>query len=221
MPAEPETETAAQPAEATETTEATPADDAAADIEEATDPASAPDEGAESTTAPAGADGRRRRIRWTRVLAYGVLPGLALLLAMAAGFLKWADASVQEDEVARVESVQAAKDSTIAMLTYEAGTVEEQLRAAHDLLTGEFENSYMSLVNDVVIPGVKQQQISVTASVPAAASVSAEPNHAVVLVFVNQTAVDGKAPPTDTASSVRVTLDKIGGRWLISGFDPV
>jgi len=57
--------------------------------------------------------------------------------------------------------------------------------------------------------------------VPAAASVSAESNHAVVLVFVNQTVVVGGDPPTDTASSVRVTLDKVGDKWLISAFDPV
>ena len=31
---------------------------------------------------------QRRRIRWSRAIAYGVLPGLALLLASAAGFLK-------------------------------------------------------------------------------------------------------------------------------------
>ena len=58
------------------------------------------------------------------------------------------------------------------------------------------------------------------ATVPAMASASANSNHAVVLVFVNQTVV-GQDAPTDTASSVRVTLDKVGGRWLISKFDPV
>jgi Mce-associated membrane protein len=31
----------------------------------------------------------------------------------------------------------------------------------------------------------------------------------------------GQDAPTNSASSVRVTLDKIDGRWLISGFDPV
>jgi Mce-associated membrane protein len=50
---------------------------------------------------------------------------------------------------------------------------------------------------------------------------SASADHAEVLVFVNQTITVGNDPPTDTVSSVRVTLDKIGGRWLISGFDPV
>ena len=50
---------------------------------------------------------------------------------------------------------------------------------------------------------------------------SASADHAEVLVFVNQTITVGNDPPTDTASSVWVTLDKIGGRWLISAFEPV
>jgi Mce-associated membrane protein len=43
----------------------------------------------------------------------------------------------------------------------------------------------------------------------------------VVLVFVNQTIMIGNDPPTATASTVRVTLDRVQGRWLISQFDPV
>jgi Mce-associated membrane protein len=43
----------------------------------------------------------------------------------------------------------------------------------------------------------------------------------VVLAFVDQTTTIGNDAPTDTASSVRVTLDKVDSRWLISGFDPV
>lgn len=54
-----------------------------------------------------------------------------------------------------------------------------------------------------------------------AASVSASENHAVVLVFVDQTTVVGNDAPTDTDSVVRVTLDRIGNRWLISGFEPI
>jgi Mce-associated membrane protein len=163
----------------------------------------------------------RRRINWGRVVAFGVLPALALILALGAGYLKWMDNSVRLSNDARNESVQAAKDSTISMLSYKPDTVEQQLHAARDLLTGEFRDSYTSLTNDVVIPGAKQKQISAVATVPAAASVSAKPDHAVVLVFVNQTVVVGQGAPSDTASSVRVALDKVDGRWLISKFDPV
>jgi Mce-associated membrane protein len=42
----------------------------------------------------------------------------------------------------------------------------------------------------------------------------------VVLVFVNQTVVVGSSAPTDTASSVRVTLDRVDDKWLISAVDP-
>jgi Mce-associated membrane protein len=189
--------------------------------EEATEKADEPTETTEESSEAAEPEKPKRRVSWSRVLAFGVLPGLALILAMAAGFLKWQDNSVRDGEIARIGSVQAAKDSTIALLSYKPGTVEQQLGAARDLLTGEFRDSYTSLTNDVVIPGAKQKQISAVATVPTAASVSADPNHAVVLVFVNQTVVVGHDAPTDTASSVRVTLDKVGDRWLISKFDPV
>jgi Mce-associated membrane protein len=167
---------------------------------------------------PTGLTGR---VRWSRAIAYGVLPGLALLLASAAGFLKWQDASVRDAQVAGAESVRAATDSTIALLSYKPDTVEKDLGAARGRLTGTFLSAYTSLTHDVVIPGAKQKQISAVATVPAAASVRATENHAVVLLFVNQSVIVGQDAPTSTASSVRVTLEKAGGRWLISQFDPV
>jgi Mce-associated membrane protein len=189
--------------------------------EESTEKADEPTETADEAAESAEPEEPKRRIQWSRVFAFGVLPAVALLLAGGAGYLKWMDNSVRDNEIARVEAMQAAKDSTIAMLSYKPDTVEQQLTAARDLLTNDFRDQYTSLTNDVVIPGAKQKQISAVATVPAMASVSADPRHAVVLVFVNQTVVVGQDAPTDTASSVRVTLDKVGDRWLISKFDPV
>ncbi|MFZ1176890.1 MAG: hypothetical protein WAO15_11610 [Mycobacterium sp.] len=160
-------------------------------------------------------------MRWSRVIAYGLLPGLALSLASGAGFLKWQDTSVRDAAVARAESVQAATEGAIALLSYRPDTVQKDLDAARGKLTGTFLNAYTQLTHDVVIPGAKQKQISAVATVPAAASVSASGNHAVVLLFVNQTIIVGGDAPTNTASNVRVGLDKIDGRWLISQFDPV
>jgi Mce-associated membrane protein len=165
--------------------------------------------------------GSARRVRWSGAIVYVVLPALALLLASAAGFLKWQDGSARDAATARTESVRAATDSTIALLSYKPDTVEKDLDAARGRLTGTFLSAYTSLTHDVVIPGAKQKQISAVATVPAAASTSATGNHAVVLLFVNQTVIIGQDAPTNTASSVRVTLDKVGGRWLISQFDPV
>lgn len=164
---------------------------------------------------------RWRQIKWSRVLAFGVLPVLALVIAAAAGFLKWQDAWVRGSGVAGIESVAAAKDSTVALLSYQPDTVDKDLAAARGRLTGKFEDSYTQLVHDVVVPGAKKDHIAAVATVPAAASVSATPRHAVVLVFVDQTVTVGNDAPTETSSIVRVTMDNIGGRWLISAFDPV
>ena len=200
-----------------------PSDTDTEQVEDAVAAADMPDdaESVDESTETAEPDKPKRKIQWARVVAFGVLPAIALVLALGAGYLKWMDNSVRNDESARDESLKAAKDSTVALLSYKPDTVEQQLHAARDLLTGDFRDSYTSLTNDVVIPGAKQKQISAVATVPAAASVSADPHHAVVLVFVNQTVIVGQTAPTDTASSVRVTLDKVGNRWLISKFDPV
>jgi Mce-associated membrane protein len=174
-------------------------------------------EGADDVRPPV----RWRRIKWSRVLDFGVLPALALVIAVGAGFLKWQDAWVRGSRVAGIESVAAAKDSTIALLSYQPDAVDKELKAARGRLTGSFKDSYTQLIQDVVIPGAKKQHISAVATVPAAASVSATPKHAVALLYVDQTVVVGNDAPTDTSSIVRVTLDRTGGRWLISGFDPI
>ena len=155
------------------------------------------------------------------MVAFALLPALAFLLALGAAFLKFQDSAVRDSAKARDESVEVAKESTTALLSYKPDTVEKQLNDARGRLTGEFRDQYTKLINDVVIPGAKEKQISAVANVPEAASVSANPGRAVVLVFVNQTVIVGAGAPTDTASSVRITLDKVGDRWLISQFDPV
>jgi Mce-associated membrane protein len=170
---------------------------------------------------PAGRVSSPRGRRWGRVLAFGVLPAIVLVLGLAVGYLKWLESSLRDAQLARPESVRTATESTIAMLSYQPDTVDKDLTAARDRLTGTFRDAYTQLTHDVVIPGSKQQKISALATVPAAASVSATQNHAVVLVFVDQTTTVGNEPPTNTASSVRVTLDRVHDRWLISDFTPV
>lgn len=161
------------------------------------------------------------RFRWNRAIAYGLLPGLALLLTLGVGYLKWQGDSARQAKDAAAQSVQAATESTIAMLAYQPDTVDQQLTAATDRLTGSFRDDYTKLINDIVIPGSKAKRIGALATVPAAASVAATENHAVVLVFVNQTTTIGDGTPTSSLSSVRVTLDKVGNRWLVSQFEPV
>jgi Mce-associated membrane protein len=163
---------------------------------------------------------RSSRFSWTRLLV-AVLPILALILALGVGYLKWLDGTARESRAAAEASVRAASESTIAILSYKPETVDRDLKAAADRLAEPFRQQYTQLVNDVVAPGAKQQHITAVATVPAAASVLATGKHAVVLVFVDQTTTIGNDAPTQSTSSVRVSLEKVDGRWLISQFDPV
>lgn len=162
---------------------------------------------------------QRRSANWSRILVYGLLPGLVSLLAIAAGVLKWKDSAIRDIDIARIESLAAARDSADAVLTFRYDTVDRDVAATRGRLTGEFLNAYTQRTQQELIPNAKRQRVVATARIPAAAAESVTPNHAVVLLFVNQTVRIGDAPATDNESDVRVTLDKIGGRWLISDFD--
>ena len=175
------------------------------------------DDSADSAAVDAKPD--THRVNWLRVLVYGLLPGLALLLAMAAGFLKWKDTSIRDADVARSQSIMAARDSAIALLSFRSGTIESEVEAVRERLTGGFLETYTQVTREVLIPNAKERHVSAAATVPSAASVSATGNHAVVLLFVDQTVKIGDFSPADASTSVRVTLDKIGDRWLVSGFD--
>lgn len=162
-----------------------------------------------------------RRIRWAALAVYVVLPVLALLLTVAAAFLKWQDASVRDAQTAAHESTTTAAEGAAALLSYRPDTVQHDLDTARNRLTGTFLEEYTKLTRDVVIPGAQQKQISAVATVAAAAPILATTDRAVVLLFVDQTTTIGTGTPSNTASTVRVTVEKIDNRWLISQFEPI
>jgi Mce-associated membrane protein len=180
-------------------------------VESVADEAAVVDESAQSVD---------RSIRWRRVFTHRVFPVVALVLTLCAAYGKYTVGARADIDEARSQAMKAATEGASAILSYTPDTVEAKLTGARDRLTGDFRGSYESLTNDVVIPGAKQRLISATATVPAAASVSTSATHAVVLVFVNQTVSIGADAPSETASAVQVVLDKVGSRWLISGFEP-
>ncbi|UNB54536.1 hypothetical protein [Mycolicibacterium sp. YH-1] len=198
--------------------------EAVADIDEGESeiivPGADPDEvdGITADTAPTSVPARW--LSRSNVVTFALFPLMVVALVAGAGYLKFRVGALTSAEQTRVQSVQAATETAIAMLSYSPDTAEATLHAAEDRLTGSFRDSYRSLIDQVVIPGAKQKAIATTATVPAAASITATERHATVMVFINQTIIVGSDAPTGTASAVEVTLDKVGDRWLVSGFDP-
>lgn len=189
--------------------------DTAADPELSDPPATTAEESVEPPSS------RTRRSRFTQALVFRVMPAVAVVLALVVGYLKWQTGSTQQAESAAAASVAAATDTTIAILAYQSDTVDRDLHAATDRLTGTFRDEYTKLIDEVVIPGAKEKRVSASVTIPAAASVSAGENRAVVLVFVNQETTFGDDTPSNSVSSVKVTLQKEDDRWLVSQFEPV
>jgi Mce-associated membrane protein len=164
---------------------------------------------------------RREPARWRRAVVFGVLPASVFCATLTAGLLRWQADSFGATQIGATESVRAATEAAVRMLSYQPDTAERDLTAARELLAGKLRDDYTTLTTDVVIPGAKQKDITSVATVPAASSISTDRTSAVVLVFVNQTVTVGSTPPTHMASSVRVTLGNTGGRWLVTDFDPI
>jgi Mce-associated membrane protein len=127
----------------------------------------------------------------------------------------------QIDDAAARRAIQAASDGAVATLSYSSESIDRDFARARSHLTGEFLAYYDKFTKDVVMPTVKEKHLTQTATVIRAAASELHPHSAVVLVFLNETTMSNdKREPLKTPSSVRITLTKVSGSWLISKLDP-
>lgn len=157
-----------------------------------------------------------------------LVPALLVVLVLASAaltiglYFSWYRPDEQIDSRASAAVVDAARQGTVAMLSYTPETVDNDLAIAKSHLTGDFLSHFEDFARQVVAPASKQKALKTTADVVGAAVVDIHPDSAVVLLFVNQTSTSRERPePSMTASSVQVSLSKVDGSWRIAEFDPV
>lgn len=152
---------------------------------------------------------------------------LGLLLLASAGLAGWLyfgvlRADQQLGPAAEQAVMAAAADGAVAVLTYAPKTMEQDFAAAESHLTGDFLSHYTDFTQKVVTPAVKEKEVQTIAAVVRKGIVSLRPGSAEVLIYLNQTTISKTNPDGSySMSSVKVGLEKHGGRWLISSFDPV
>ncbi|WP_410874321.1 h domain protein [Nocardia sp. A7] len=159
---------------------------------------------------------KRIKIVFSALAAVGVIAAVVLGVS---GFQLW-----QQDktEQARTDAMSTAGRTVSAMFTYEPATVDTELPRAADNLTEQFRTEYLKLIEQAIAPGAKEKQLTVKATTQAEGVVSADPEHAVVLLYLNQLTTSKDSPQgTTSGSRVRVTLDKADNRWLVSQVTPV
>jgi Mce-associated membrane protein len=200
-----------------ESTDAESTDAAGTEVADAAEPeVTGPTEPAAPVTPP-----QRRMKKWIAPVAAAVV---LLAAASTAGALYYFQYRVdqQTDAEATQVALDAAKDGTIALLSYSPETLDQDFETAKSRLTGEFLNYYTDFTEKVVAPAAKQKSVKTEATVAQAAMSEMKPHSAVALLFINQATTSQENPDGAFASSsIKVGLTKIDGAWLISSFDPV
>ena len=152
---------------------------------------------------------------------------LVLLLLLSGALATWLYVGQyrhdeQTDTAAAQTAINAARDGTVALLSYKPDTLNQDFAAAKSHLTGDFLNYYDQFTKEIVTPAAKEKALTTTAQVVGAAATELQPNSAVVLLFVNQATTSKERPdPAMASSSVLVSLTKVHGTWLIIKFQPV
>ena len=127
----------------------------------------------------------------------------------------------QIDDTAAQRAIRAASDGAVAALSYSSENMDRDFARARSHLTGDFLAYYDKFTKEIVIPTVQEKHLAQTAAVVRAAVSELGPDSAVVLVFLNETTTGKDKPqPLITPSSVKITLTKVRGSWLISKLDP-
>jgi Mce-associated membrane protein len=229
------TESSATEIDATEADKVTADEPPTADEPTDADEVADSDESADELEIPGEAFQKRRSVgRLVAVLVLAVL--LVGSIAGAASVYFWVyrpdqqafglslfKTDVNKQIADRQKQVtDAARDGTVALLSYAPESLDKDLANAKSHLTGEFLKYYSQFTDQIVAPAAKQKGVKTEATVARAAVSELHADDAVVLVFVNQVTTSKDRPdPALATSSVVVKLSKTDGRWLISEFNPV
>lgn len=145
---------------------------------------------------------------------------LMVVVLVAFGVLAFRAVRASAVDQARSEAVAAARVAAQAVLSYDYRQLDRDFKTASGHLTGAFATEYAKTTTTVVRPTATQTNAIVRAEVRAASAVSATPDRVVTLLFVNQTTTSNrlKEPRTDF-NRVRITMDHVDDRWLISDID--
>ncbi|MET9210479.1 MULTISPECIES: h domain protein [unclassified Nocardia] len=155
-------------------------------------------------------------------IVFGSLGVLGLIAAVILGLSGYQLYEHSRTEQARTDALTTASRTVTAMFSYEPGTVDTELPKAADNLTEEFRADYLKLIEQAIAPGAKEKQLTVKATAQAEGVVSADPEHVVVLLYLNQLTTSKDSPQgTTSGSRVRVSLDKADNRWLVAQVTPV
>ncbi|MGW0392098.1 hypothetical protein ACWDYJ_14650 [Streptomyces sp. NPDC003042] len=155
------------------------------------------------------------------------LLSIVVLLALAAtATLAWKHREAERTTEARAAALTAARKAAPVILSYDYRHLDRDFAAARGHLTGPFLDQYSKTTETVVAPtaktysGVVKAAVATGDATPAASVISASPDKAVVLLFMNQLTTSTQiATPRLDLNRVRMTLVRTPQGWKVSAVD--
>ncbi|MDM4139705.1 MULTISPECIES: Mce protein [Mycobacterium] len=151
--------------------------------------------------------------------ATGVRWATAAVLAVAltgSGYEGWLLFQHHQKEVAAAQALAAAKKYILTLTSVDTNAIDKNFTDVLDGSTGEFKDMYTkssAQLRQTLI----DNKAAAHGSVIEAAVQSATEDKVDVVLFVDQSVSNGSAPaPQLDRSRVRMTMEKVDGRWLAS-----
>jgi Mce-associated membrane protein len=151
---------------------------------------------------------------------------IVALTVAAVGFTAWfyvyeyrPDQKVDAGMAAAAK--KAAEDGTVAVLSYSPDHLKDDIANAKSHLTGGFLEYYTHFTDQIFAAAAQQQRVSTTTNVVRAAVSDLHPDSAVVLLFVNKVSTSKDNPTSMQPTTVKATMKKVDGSWLIEQFEPL
>ena len=152
----------------------------------------------------------------TVVLAMGFVA-----LAGIGGWWYFNHVQLRGEQVTREQVAPLAAQQIPKVFGYDYQTVERSLNEVYPLLTPDYRHEFEDRATKDIIPQARERQLVSQANVVGVGVLSAQPNSASVMVYMNRTVTDKSKTPIYDGSRLRVDYQKIDGKWLIKYITPM
>lgn len=151
-----------------------------------------------------------------------LMAAVVVLLLVVNGLLFWAMQHDSSVAAAREAARDPARKQVVTMLSYSANSFDREMAAAGQGLTGPFKQQFLDLAKGQVGPAAKEQRTSTHTSVSGSSVIDASSSQVELLMFLNQTTQSAALQGPKLANSrVKVVLEDVDGRWLVSELTPL
>lgn len=150
-----------------------------------------------------------------------------LLCLAVAGAVLWTerggDGGVDDAAQVRASALEAARERTVALTSYDHRTLDEDVAAVLSTATGAFEQEYTSTVEQLRETFVSSQVVA-TSEVKAAGlegevADTEQGERAVVVLAVDQVIATAGAEPRTETNRLRMTLVRPQDTWLVEAVE--